>query len=139
TAPVDREKLAMFRKHKDPAILHAKFQPLWERCRFLKEVERLELREINVARNDLAIFIRALRMGDYYAFRIGNLLEDGVPATMGLQGHNDNEHAASMRDYEATFNYQQKLVSNRESILGLIVELLRYQDWLPENHDRRPV
>lgn len=76
TADVHPLKLALFRFHKDPTVLADEFEPLFKRCRFLIEFdeETFSLSTCAAAVEQLVAFVRVLKMGDFYANRLSDLL-----------------------------------------------------------------
>ena len=68
-------------------------------------------------------------MGAFYAKQLRSLLE--VPA-MGRVSFTDTpSHIHEKWNREDTATYRAVLAENREVAFGLIVELLRYQQWAP--------
>lgn len=66
TAPMDPAKLGLFRRYKDPKILHPGFEPLFRRLSFLDVVDNNSPTDIIAARSDeLTAFVGALQMGEF--------------------------------------------------------------------------
>jgi hypothetical protein len=123
TAPVDRGKLALFRRHKDPAILHPRFEPIWRRTQFMRSPDGLSHGELlHNGVTNLAAFLTTFTKGAYYAARIRELLMTNYGGGIDL----DNLEA-EMRNRAQLF--AQGIVKNRDEAIDLIVEMLRYQDW----------
>jgi hypothetical protein len=65
TAPIDPQKMRLFRRHKDPFILDPRFQPVWQRLKFLRQSPGTRAYGWRYSCDDLLSFIRAFEMGDY--------------------------------------------------------------------------
>jgi len=134
TAPVDREKLRFFRRHKDPAILNERFVPLWRRCAFILNAETAEPRTLHGAAAELYDFVRELQSGTFYATRLRPLVgpfshdrSRGVVDDKAAREY--SVEAVAIAEAESDRN---AIIRNRDPALELIVELLRYQNWLPD-------
>ena len=130
TRKIDIPKLRLFRRYKDPAILRPQFHPIFLRQQFLDEVHTGTdpVDELESKANELIEFIQALEMGGFYAKRLGELigpLRRGF--VMSLGPGPDPQYEQHRRT--ANQDYRDKLISNRESVQALLVELLRYQGW----------
>ena len=123
--PFDPEKLRLFRKYKDPTILFPQFEPLFSRLRYLFMFENLDVKALEENSKELVDFVSALKMGDFYSKRIHGL-------TTRVKKAYTYSGIASSRDlifnHEAD-EYKKKLEGNRDRIISLVVELLRYQEW----------
>jgi len=128
TADVDRGKLALFRKYKDPLILRSQFQPLWQRFSFLYSIdENTWANSMENQVNELVAFVRALKMGRFYAKRLQTLLVDPARAMLIAFGEKRGVVPGNLEQMRA--EHIAKLRINRDAAEGLVVELLRYQDW----------
>ncbi|MEI8013654.1 MAG: hypothetical protein WCH20_02325 [Nitrospira sp.] len=78
---------------------------------------------------ELASFVEALAMGAFYAKQLRSLLE--VPAKDRVLFTDTPSHIHEKWNREDTATYRAVLAENREAAFGLIVELLRYQQWAP--------
>jgi len=69
TVPIDPDKLRLFRRYKDPVILGAQFDPLFQRLRFLDKIEDDPAKAGEVERKglELVAFVRVLQMGEFYS------------------------------------------------------------------------
>jgi hypothetical protein len=134
TATPDREKLKLFRRYKSPAILDERFHPIWTRCAFLADPATQTTDELAAAANELELFVFQFEKGDFYARRVSDLL--------GPIGHfrivTDDERAARAEAERDHAEYVAKLETGRDEALRLIVEMLRYQNWLPQSQQQRP-
>jgi len=149
TAPPDQHKLALFRKYKDPAILHPKFYPLWIRCRYLLDINDISSRELSSRGVELTEFVRCLAMGSFYGQRVFDLvcsypLPYGEKVNVvGLINAADRKRkepitmgeAAGLVPTGPVWNaasqkaFRDAVIENRTSVFAMIVELLRFQDW----------
>lgn len=130
TKKLEVQKLKLFRRYKDPAILRAQFHPLYVRQIFLEQVERGDdsVRELEARAAELVEFVAALSMGGFYAKQISKLVSPPARVFVSaLGGGHDPEYERQRRS--ANLEYRAKLISNRDSVQALIVELLRYQSW----------
>lgn len=123
-------KLQMFRRHKDPAILKPQFHPIYQRQKFLAGVavneEPVDALERQSA--ELVEFVSSLEMGSFYGKRISELIGKlNRPFIMSLGAGYDPKYEQQKR--AARRDYRTKLVSNRDAVQELLVELLRYQSW----------
>jgi hypothetical protein len=129
TVPADPEKLALFRRYKDPAILAPQFEPLFARLKFLAGItDSNDSAELQDKVAELTAFIYHLEMGEFYAQVISQLLKApsrGRAFVLGgpLDSHEEEE------DREFDSEYRQQLRSARSEVYRLVVELLRYQMW----------
>lgn len=127
TRTIEVPRLHLFRAKRDPLILHARFEPLWRRCKWLLQVDQFTMQQLSVHAEELASFVEAMAMGAFYAKQLRGLLE--APA-MGRVSFTDTPaHVYEKWDREDTATYRTVLAENREAALGLVVELLRYQEW----------
>jgi hypothetical protein len=67
-----------------------------------------------------------LKMGAFYHRQIGELLIDHSPNLGFLEEPENILHQRLLRRLE---EYTEQIRANREKAIGLIVEMLRYQDW----------
>jgi hypothetical protein len=127
---IDIEKLKLFRKHKDPAILKPQFHPIYTRLLFLDAVQLNEddTTELEVASTELIDFVSSLEMGDFYSKRLSETIAPIKRSFVGViaPGY-DQAREQSKRRYN--HSYREKLITNRDLVRSLIVEQLRYQTW----------
>jgi len=128
TAPLDPQKIHLFRRCKDPFILDPRFHPIWLRLKYLRETEDERVISWKWSCNDLTLFIRSLQMGDYYSERIASVLKHTVNhfvVHLRQQGQDVNEGDI------ANDAPRHKEVSDfcATTVEDLCVELLRYQNW----------
>ncbi len=132
TVPTSPEKLALFRKYKDPVILSPQFEPLFSRFRFLAHIAETE-RIDDLARRaqELVDFVFHLQMGQFYCKRIAELT--AMPSRSGISvgGLPDPREQEEKRQF--AIEYRKQLSFARPEIYSLIMELLRYQNWLPNS------
>ena len=127
TAPMDRDKLRLFRQHRDPMILHERFKPLWARCRFLLKSDSLSREDLSAAADELSQFVRALEMGEFYGTRLQGLLSE--PPHARVWSSETPQSTFDQWKREETAEYRALVNRNRTEALRLVVELLRYQNW----------
>lgn len=129
TRLIEPEKLRLFRKHKDPTILKPQFHPLLNRVRFLDSVDDgADPRELESSVKELADFVAALEMGEFYSKQIGELLKRPkyMRAWTGEAGEAEMHKA---QDAQHAEEYRNKLRKARDEVYLLVVELLRFQKW----------
>lgn len=130
TRKIDIPKLRLFRTHKDPAILKPQFHPIYLRQRFLEHVEPGDepIGELESQASELIEFVEALEMGAFYGKRLGELVAPLRRAfILSISQGPDPRYEAQVR--EKNRDYRHKLHTNCKTAQGLLVELLRYQDW----------
>jgi hypothetical protein len=128
TTHIPINKLELFRKYKDPAILSSKFSPLYKRLSFLFEISSKSSMEVlKKLSEDLLNFVSVLNMGVYYKDELGKLV---TPSTEFTDG------GPLFTTKKITEEYIQQLINNREKIFEYIVELLCYQDWLEKKNQQ---
>ena len=67
-------------------------------------------------------------MGDFYSNRLNQLIEPLNRAMFfSLNTGPDENYNRQLRS--ANTDYRNKIISNRDDAIGLLVELLRYQNW----------
>jgi hypothetical protein len=127
TAKLQPEKLALFRKHKDPTILVTEFEPLFRRLRYLDEVkDNSDIAELEKNSQELVEFVYVLAMGMFYGQQIEKLVKKpfvGVP-DVGLEGVRHEEYVV-----QCYKDYRNQLRNARDQVYWLAVEMLRYQPW----------
>ena len=128
TAPLDRQKVHLFRRSKDPFILDPRFHPVWVRLRFLRRSDGESGYSWKFCCQDLKSFVKAFQMGEYYSGRIDSVLRsplDHMIAFLRDQGRmvskadiqNDPGRHKEVEEFRAT------------AIEDLCVEMIRYQSW----------
>src|SRR6266567_3288459 len=123
TQKMDHLRLHLFRRHRDPQILSPQFEPLFRRLRFLLVPFDHENDQVLSAHAvDLACFVEHFAMGGYYAARFLNLMEWPQP-----KPYTETEKDRALAENAAL--YLERLRQNRERVLELAIELLRYQPW----------
>lgn len=129
TTPIDPIKLSLFRRFKDPIILSAQFEPLFQRIMFLFDLEEssFETYQISDKAGELISFIQVLNMGEFYGNRLGSLINK--PSTGWVLTTETPDYVIDQREKEEKEKYYIMLCQNRDSAITLIIELLRYQDW----------
>jgi hypothetical protein len=136
TAPIDPNKIRLFRRCKDPAIFDPRFEPLWKRLKFLRLKEINEVVQWEYSCHDLKSFLRSLKMGEYYSSRVAHVLQRPLEhATVELIRTGKAKDQDQVKQMSADL-----LHSTRASIIeDLCVELLRFQEWSrleSRNHQR---
>jgi hypothetical protein len=137
TAPVDPRKLWLFRRYKDPVILSPQFHPLFLRFAYLLDPDpQVTYDELRNAGVELVAFVNALKMGGFYHVQIANLVVDSSP---GLYALDEPPGMTRQRLEQRRVEHLEVLRANRERVIDLIVEMLRYQDWQgPQRPGRAP-
>jgi len=128
TAPLDPDKVALFRAHKDPTILSPQFAPLFARLAFLKGEGRASRLYRQAA--ELIRFVSVLDMGEFYAEELSSLLLPPASAQFFLASRpaNMSETDEKRRDDSAA-DYVLRVKNSANRVRELAVELLRYQPW----------
>jgi hypothetical protein len=119
----------LFRRYKDPAILSAQFEPLYDRARYMVDLEAQLPSTPDEASRELVAFIAVLEMGEFYSQRIEKLTSavsspwaiTGSTTDADIRKHSEDDRARTLA----------KLRRNQAEVVDLIVELLRYQSWKP--------
>ena len=130
TRKIEIQKLRLFRKYKDPAILKPQFHPIYQRQLYLLDVLSGEdcVESIEKQTKELIEFIKALEMGDFYSTRLNELIGPLSRAMiMSLESGPDERYQRQLRSNNK--DYKDKIITNRDKAIGLLVELLRYQNW----------
>ena len=134
TAGIDTGILKLFREYKDPTILSAQFVPIYRRFSFLYDLNDGDQINIIMGRmNELIGFIRALEKGDFYAHQLDGLLRSPLKSLDEQLGGIEVKLYGRKEKYTGKhYDAIRKNIKNSES---LIVELLRYQNWImPANY-----
>ena len=126
TVPTASGKLALFRQYRDPAILLTQFDPLFNRMKFLlpPEIVENDLHVLQSQCHDLLDFVKHLKMGSYYESALFPLIGWRQPSLS-----NAGSMVVIEREEQAGRLYLKKLISQREKIILLLVECLRFQEW----------
>mgnify|MGYP000854145153 CR=1 FL=1 len=131
TAKFDVERLKLFRRYKDPTILDHRFAPLWRRCQsFLNSLD-LPQDHLSSAANELLDFVSVLKLGRFYRRKIAGFAF-GRFQYISL-GHPENSRMVTRLREDAA----ESIRLHRQEIEALIVELLRYQNWLTQDIGQR--
>lgn len=132
TKKIEKEKIELFRKFKDPTILYPQFHPLYSRMEFLFSVnEDSDFKELKEKAKDLIDFVQELEKGIYYANKIGELINPPRKARIYSMDDPMLERRLEAERLEDGNQYRIQLNENKDKIIFLSVELLRYQSWLP--------
>jgi len=128
TAPLDPQKVRLFRRWKDPFILDPRFHPIWIRLRFLRGSNDTRGYSWKYCCEDLKRFVNAFQMGQYYSGRIASVLDktiDHMVACLRNQGQN-----VSQKDIQNDPQRHREVDEFRATTIeDLCVEMLRYQGW----------
>lgn len=129
TRPPDRERLALFRKYRDPTIFRPEFVPLFERMAFLRrDHDVTEVDDVAASAATLIEFVSALAMGGFYAKQLADLVKYVPRVEVFVAGVPESPAQIRARqDYY--LDYLRRITANREEVERLAVELLRYQPW----------
>tara|TARA_R110002111_G_scaffold218242_1_gene280535 strand:- start:302 stop:604 length:303 start_codon:yes stop_codon:yes gene_type:complete len=76
---------------------------------------------------ELALFVKALEMGDFYGERIESLTKE--KGHVRVFGESTPDAVFQRWREEERKEYYDMLTENAEAIIGMIIELLRYQKW----------
>jgi hypothetical protein len=122
-------KLLLFRRFKDPAMLRPQFHPLYLRLKFLDSIELNDspVNKLEEQVKELVEFVLALNMGSFYAQQRDKLLQQPTRAYVRMLGGPDPECERHRR--QDNREYREQLINTRDAVIGLVVELLRYQAW----------
>jgi len=135
TAKLSVGKLRLFRKYKDPFILKPQFEPIYQRFRFLNEIEKSDFHEpIRECIKEGVAFIKEFEMGDFYSKKIEGLLNRPciitAPFISPFDEHDEYKQKLERRRQEKIRNEKVvELVECREEVFALLIEMLRYQKW----------
>ena len=129
TQPVDKDKLRLLRRFKDPLILSPAFDPLFRRALFLLQLRDIPFEQDVMQSNaeELVAFVRALSMGTFYADQLQQLLSP--PPNPGCFTENTSDLEYRQHRERGEREFRDKLLSNQNAAVCLLVELLRYQVW----------
>ena len=128
TAPPDLFKIQLFRRTKDPLVLDPRFHPIWTRLRFLRENDAERVESWQWSCNNLCEFIKALKMGQYYANLIMAIFRDPYDHYVVHQHKLGNK--VSKVDIRGNSELQSTVCAYRATAIEEIcVEMLRYQEW----------
>jgi hypothetical protein len=141
TAKRDPRLLHLFRVYKDPTILSSQFFPLFQRMAYLYDVETDSIDDSTSRGNDLVGFVSQLQMGQFYASKIGGLLQP--PSAAWISVIPESYEARMEREafeHSREVAYREQLKAAKDSVISLVVELLRYQPWPSpaQTNDLRP-
>jgi transcriptional regulator with XRE-family HTH domain len=133
TAPLDPLKLRLFREYRDPSILAPEFHPIFRRLRFVldpSEVEDVDAVHKRIV--DFVGFLNQFDKGPYYHVKVHDLLPIHPFREIVLDLHEPPEHRAGRKrhhDEIELVTFRKTLDENRQQILSLVIEMLRYQPW----------
>jgi hypothetical protein len=128
TAPVDHDRMRLFRRFKDPAILSEQFVPLWRRCTFIVRAESTPGQVLSDAAEELCAFVQELEKGAFYANRLKELVGPFAHPHVWLLNDMTSRDFQRIRHEDAELD-RTRILNSRDEALGLVVELLRYQEW----------
>jgi hypothetical protein len=124
------EKLKLFRKYKDPLILHPRFDPIFKRMEFLGDANMSVTDEVlfNHKHSDLLTFIECLEMGSYYRPKLLEIKEDPRKHLLiELKSAGKPLELAGF-DTDGFLQAAARWLVN-EMTIRLLIEQLRYQSW----------
>ncbi len=129
TQKMEPQRVTLFRRFKDPAILWPQFEPLFARLSFLDDLKEAttELEGLRRQSEELVAFVRALEMGDFYSDRIRPLVSP--PAHAHVWSFDTPASEFERVRIKEHREYLTQLSSNTDEVLRLATELLRYQAW----------
>jgi hypothetical protein len=129
TRALDPRLLMLFREHKDPTVFKPQFIPLFKRMSFLDSLENYATtNDIYAEVEELIAFVSVLEMGSYYGTTIKVILSEPQHDAISFGGYEDpRETAQRERQYLET--YRAHLGQVRSKVVGLCIELLRFQRW----------
>ena len=128
TSPPDPLKIRLFRRSKDPVVLDPKFHPIWTRLKFLRESDEERVASWEWSCHNLIGFIKALKMGEYYANSVIGILNEPRSHYIVYQKRIGNE--LSEEDISHDPDLQKEVVAYRATVIeDICVEMLRYQGW----------
>lgn len=130
TRKIEIDKLQLFRRFKDPAVLKPQFHPVFVRQAFLASVEVDEMSVDNLERRatELIEIVQALEMGDFYAKRLTELIGP-LRKNIFIGGTDGPDREYERLERQRNQDYRANLVANCASVQTLLVEQLRYQRW----------
>ena len=130
TQSLDSVKLALFRKYKDPHILKPQFHPLFTRLRFLFTLpDHSDALNLDEKAEELVDFVYEMEMGSFYAKKIAALIRMTHSPTVLAVGNPESERFWKETRENDKRNYLSQIEKVRDQAVGLIIELLRYQNW----------
>jgi hypothetical protein len=135
TAPVDQQKMRLFRLWKNPFIFDPRFHPIWSRLRFLRGLAETRGYSWAYCCDDLQRFVKGFEKGEYYSNRIKSVLAkpiDHLIAHLRNQGQTISKE--DMKKDHVRYNKEVEEFRATE-IERLCVEMLRYQGWIRNNNE----
>ena len=130
TQPIDKDKLKLFRRYRDPLILKPQFHPLFNRLRFLFSITDVsDAYEIDDKAGELIDFINEMEMGAFYAKKLSELIKMEHSPTITVLGDARSEQFSRETRENDKIRYFKKLKEVRENTCSLVIECLRYQNW----------
>ena len=131
TRKIEIPKLQLFRKYKDPAILKPQFHPIYTRQLFLLEVSAGygSVEDIERQAKVLIEFVASLEMGDFYSIRLNELIGPLNRAMIRSLGAGPDERL-NQQIRSKNKNYRGKVISNKDAVVSMLIELLHYQSWV---------
>ena len=128
TAPPDPAKISLFRCTKDPLIFDPKFQPIWNRLKYLRENAEERVESWKWSCYNLTEFIKALKMGPYYSNLIVAVLNN--PSSHYIVHQHKVGIIISEGDIKNSLELQEEVYTHRATTIeNICVEMLRYQEW----------
>ena len=130
TQPIDKDKLTLFRRYRDPLILKPQFHPLFNRLKFLFSItDGSNAYELDDKAEELVDFINEIQMGSFYAKKLAELLKMEHSPTITVLGDFQSEQFSRETSENDKIRYLEKLKEVREKACNIVVECLRYQNW----------
>jgi hypothetical protein len=127
TVPINPTKLQLFRRFKDPTILASQFEPLFRRIVFLIDLDEpsFNVKDYVAEAEELVSFVSALEMGEFYGKKIARLIEK--PKHARVWDADTPSYVHQRWRQQEHQEYFKILSQNREQVIALVIELLRYQ------------
>jgi hypothetical protein len=130
---IESDRLKFFRIYKHPLILASQFYPLFQRLKFLENVEDTDTQNLKAFVRELVYFLQEHEKGKFYAGKILNLLSypQYVASYDSYYGQEPPQWYIDGINNERP-QYLAKLKEAKEKVYELIVEMLSYQQWSSE-------
>jgi hypothetical protein len=128
TRAIESGKLRLLRLYRDPTVLKPQFHPLFARLQFLESDRLGDYRNAKKEADDLVAFVAELKMGTFYARKIKALVAKPKYARIRTFAPGEQE-IYRQEDEKHGQEYLEQLEGNKDEVYGLIMELLRFQNW----------
>jgi len=132
--------LKLFRKYNERKILDSKFIPIYKRMNFLfEDIEKADHNKLQADYDEFMNYLPLYEKGEFYKKQIEKLLFFEPEHCVAVAHYQDPLPFADVQDSNEEYTcraigdsiggYKKMYKENKEKVIDLVIEMLKYQDW----------